>query len=239
MTRIELATPRPPALCTTTVRHPEVRGTIPPLSIIVNQRCEIAQKSLVKSFNVVYNKGMEIKYHTKNFTVSDKFRGIVEKKLEKIKKYFGEDSIAVIVLSTATNREKMELTITSGGHAFRAQEESRSMFSNIDGVLSKIERQVVKNKERLQTVVKQNAVDARALAFVNRNALKTTDVEVKKNKSFAIKTLSDKEAELNLATLDHDFFVYADEATGGVRIMYRRPDNHVGVIDITNATAKR
>jgi putative sigma-54 modulation protein len=58
---------------------------------------------------------------------------------------------------------------------------------------------------------------------------------VKKNKSFPALVLSDKEAELNLSTLDHNFFIYADEKTKGIKVMYRRPDGNVGVIEVTNA----
>ena len=183
---------------------------------------------------------MKTTIHTKNFTVSDKLRGIIEKKLSKIERYFGNDATCTVVCSKVGIVERMELTITSQGHAFRAQEENRSMYSNIDIVLSKIERQVVKNRDKLRTIVRREAVEQKQFAYVKpKQVTKMFEPLVKKNKAFAIKILSDKEAELNLATLDHSFFVYADEATKGIKVMYRRDDGHVGVIEITNASLKK
>ena len=182
---------------------------------------------------------MKTTIHTKNYNVSDRLRTIINKKLEKIDKYFGEDAACTIVCAKVGNIEKMEITISARGHAFRAQEENRSMYSNIDIVLSKIERQIVKNKEKLKAIVRREAIDEKHLAYISKSQVsKFTQQEVKKNKSFAIKTLSDKEAELDLATLDHDFFAYADEKTGGVKIMYNRGDGSVGIIEITNAVKK-
>ena len=182
---------------------------------------------------------MKTTIHTKNFNVSDRLRGIIEKKLEKIQKYFGDDVECIIVCTKVGITEKMEITITSQGHAFRAQEENRSMYSNIDIILSKIERQIVKNKEKLRTIVRREAIDEKQFAYIRRGeAQRYIPAEIKKNKAFDIKILSDKEAELDLATLDHNFFVYADASTHAVKIMYRRSDDNVGVIEITNAALK-
>ena len=177
---------------------------------------------------------MKLTIHTKNYTVSDRLRGILEKKLEKIDKYFN-DASCTIVCTRVGITEKMEVTITSGGHAFRAQEENRSMYSNIDIVLAKIERQIVKNKEKLEKVVRREAIDKRDFAFISRKQTFVT-AEVVKNKTFDIKLLTDEQAELGLGTLDHNFFIYGDPKTKGVKVMYRRDDGNVGVIEIANAS---
>lgn len=183
---------------------------------------------------------MKLTIHTKNYNVSDRLRDIFEKKVAKLEKYFAEDASCVLVCTKVGIVEKLEVTIIANGHAFRAQEENRSMYSNIDIVLSKIERQVVKNKEKLKAAIKHDAVDEKRLAYMHpRDTAKFIEPEVKKNKAFPIKALTDKEAELELATLDHNFFIYANEKTGGVKVMYRRTDGHVGVIDVTNATTEK
>jgi len=178
---------------------------------------------------------MTVKYHTRNFHVSEKLADIIDKKLEKLSKYF-EKGEAIAVCQKVGNRERMELTIISGGHSFRAQEESDSMYKNVDMVLAKIERQIVKNHEKLRTIIRKEAVEQKKYEYIKpKHVGSTMPAEIKKTKSFDIKTLSDADAELNLATLDHDFFVYADEKTKGVKVMYKRDDGHVGVIDVTNA----
>ena len=182
---------------------------------------------------------MKTTVHTKNYNVSDRLHAIIDKKLSKLDKYFGEDAACTIVCVKVGNVEKMEVTITANGHAFRAQEEDRNMYNNIDLVLSKIERQIVKNKERLKTIIRKEAVDEKHFAYLSKYKAGNIFIsEIKKNKSFAIKVLSDKDAELDLSTLDHNFFVYADEHTKGVKVMYNRGDGSVGIIEITNACLK-
>ena len=183
---------------------------------------------------------MNTTIHTKNYTVSDRLNLLIFKKLEKVEKYFADDAQCTIICTRVAGVERMELTITANGHAFRAQNDDRSMYNNLDNVLQKIERQIVKNRDRLRTIIRREAVDAKHLSYISsREATNIVEPEIKKNKSFDVRTMSDKDAELNLATLDHNFFLYADETTGQIKAMYRRPDGHVGVIDITNAGLKK
>ena len=180
---------------------------------------------------------MKLVIHTKNYVVSDRLKTIIEKKIEKMRKYFDEDAVCMAVCTKVANMEKMEITITAKGHAFRAQEENRSMYSNIDVVLAKIERQIVKNKERLQSVVRREAMDDKKYAYSHKEK-NLAPIEIMKNKAFDIRKLTAEEAKLGIDTLDHDFFVYADKQTGGVRIMYRRDDGNVGIIEVGNAGIK-
>jgi len=185
-------------------------------------------------------KPMKTTIHEKNYSVSPRLREIIDKKLERIQKYFDNDVECIIVCQKVGPTEKMEITlVTHQGHAFRAQEEDRSMYNNIDNALKKIERQIVRNKERLNTIIRKNAVEDKKFAYIKPKEVKNLGrSEIKKVKSFPIKVLSDQEAELDLATLDHNFFMYADEITHGVKVMYRRIDGHVGVIEIQNASLR-
>jgi len=181
---------------------------------------------------------MKITVLSKDFKVSDKLKGILDKKIQRIEKYFDPNAKCVIVCSTVGQTEKMELTITSKRHSFRAQVQSRNMYANVDAVLAKIEKQVVKTKDKLKTAIRKEGVQEK-LAF-NKPARPSdlVEPEVRKNKSFDIKILTDEQAKLGLETLDHNFFVYASKTTGQVNIMYRRGDGHVGIIEIGNAFVK-
>ena len=177
---------------------------------------------------------MKTTTHVKNYTVTEKLRSILDKKLCKIEKYFEPSTQCTIMFSTIGKTEKMEVTIVAKEQVFRAQATSGSMFSNIDLTLGKIERQIVKNKERLQTVIKREAIDEKRFGFFSKEP-KVTLAEVRKQKSFNILSLNADEAGLALETIDHDFYVYANKNDGKVNIMYKRPDGHVGVIEIGNA----
>ena len=180
---------------------------------------------------------MKVTTHAKNYTVGDKLKSVIDKKLARIEKMFGEDATCTIVCTRIGKTERMEVTISTKGHSFRAQSQSTSMFSNVDLTLGKIERQIIKNKERLVSIVKREAIpEKRYGAFLRES--KFTIAEVMKKKSFDIRSLSPEEAELSLDTIDHSFFVYSNPETGRINIMYKRPDGHVGIIEINNSTIK-
>jgi putative sigma-54 modulation protein len=110
----------------------------------------------------------------------------------------------------------------------------------VDNALAKIERQVVKNRSKLRTIIRHNNINAKKYEFLAaKEAAKIVEMaEVRKNKAFPVVALSDQDAEVALSTLDHDFYIYADPKTNGVKVMYRRDDGHVGVIDVMNAAIK-
>ena len=180
---------------------------------------------------------MKTTIHAKNYTAGDKLKVIIDKKLARIEKMFDEDATCTIVCTRIGKTDRMEVTIAAKGQVFRAQSQSTSMFANVDLTLGKIERQIIKNKERLLSIVKRDAMPEKFYETVTRKQ-KFTTAEVMKQKSFDVKTLTPAQAELALDTIDHNFYVYANPETARINIMYKRPDGNVGIIDITNSTSK-
>jgi putative sigma-54 modulation protein len=178
---------------------------------------------------------MKLTAHSKNYTISDKLTNIINKKLEKIEKYFDEGATCTISCSRIGKTEKMGVVINQKGNLFRAEAVSSNMYANIDIALSKIERQIIKNKERLRSVLRKESLDDRKFAFYTK-APAFLQTEIMRRKSFAIKSMSAEDAELALDTSDHAFWVYAGEGNK-INIMYRRADGHVGIIEIANSKA--
>lgn len=177
---------------------------------------------------------MQLTTHSKNYNISEKLMTILNKKIGRIQKYFDESATCVIVCSRIGKTEKMEMTVNQNGRIFRAETTSSNMYVNIDLALAKIERQIIKNKEKLRSVLRKESVDDKKFAFYTK-APKFVEAEIMKRKSFAIDALTPEEAELALDTIDHTFYVYANKKTSKVNIMYRRSDGHVGIIEVSNS----
>ena len=180
---------------------------------------------------------MKVTTHAKNYTVGEKLKNLIDKKLARIARAFDDDATCTIVCTRIGKTERMEVTIVTKGQVFRAQSQTTSMFANVDLTLGKIERQIIKNKERLRAIVKREAIPEKRYGAFAREP-KFIPAEVMKQKAFEIKTLTAEQAELALDTIDHSFYVYANPQTARVNIMYKRPDGHVGIIEITNSTSK-
>ncbi|KAI4453697.1 class ii aminotransferase/8-amino-7-oxononanoate synthase [Holotrichia oblita] len=177
---------------------------------------------------------MQLTTHSKNYQISEKLTGIISKKLDKVEKYFDEGTTCTVICNSIGKTEKMEITIGQKGRIFRAEVASGNMFVNIDLALAKIEKQIIKNKEKLRSILKKESLDDKKFAFYTK-APKVLQAEIMKQKTFAIEPLTVEEAELALDTTDHTFYVYANKKNNKVNIMYRRTDGHIGIIEISNS----
>ena len=93
---------------------------------------------------------MRITMAAKNFTITEPMRVRVEKKLNKMDRYFREEAEAQVRLSQERNvRFIAEMTLMVGGVMFRAEEESDDMYAAIDRALDRLDRQVHRHRTKL------------------------------------------------------------------------------------------
>ena len=177
---------------------------------------------------------MQLTTHSKNYSINDKLMKILTVKLDKLQRYFDEGATCAIGCSRTGRTEKLEITVTQKGRLFRAEAVSSNMFVNVDLALAKLERQIIKNKEKLKSILRSEGIDDKKFAFYTKPP-KFTEAEVIKQKTFAIDPLSPEEAKLAMETIDHSFYVYANKNNSKVNIMYRRTDGNVGIIEISNS----
>ena len=85
----------------------------------------------------------------KNIEVTDALKQAIYEKLERIEKFFGEDTAAQVTLSVDKDRQKIEVTIPVKGNIIRSEQSSTDMYVSIDLVEEVIERQLKKYKNGL------------------------------------------------------------------------------------------
>ena len=86
--------------------------------------------------------------------VTDAINNYVESKLDRLNKYFkDEDILANVLLRVRGNSQIIEVTIPTDKFILRGEEEDKDLYAAIDLVSDKLERQIRKNKTRLN---KQN-----------------------------------------------------------------------------------
>ena len=175
---------------------------------------------------------MNIQISSKNYTVSQKLKDIIEKKIGRMEIFFSDDADIRVFCRKENDICRLELTIKDKGVLFRGEVASDSMYQNIDLVLPKVERQLVKYSDKLKDKLKKQAI-------INRDWLYYDDQEehpqqktgVSRVKKFDIVPLSVEDAQMNLESSDHAFYIYLNEETGKVNIMYRRRAGDFGIIE--------
>ncbi len=176
---------------------------------------------------------MNIQISAKNYVVSNKLRDIIEKKVERLERYFSDDADVRVFCKKEKDLCKLELTIKDGGLLFRSEVASDSMYQNIDMALPKVEKQIIKYSSKLKDKFhKQSAIDARDwLYFEEEEPLPPIPQGVNKFKSFDIVPLSVEDAQMYLENSDHAFYIYLNNETGKVNIMYKRTMGGYGIIE--------
>lgn len=175
---------------------------------------------------------MEIQIISKNYTTSEKLKSIIEKKIERLDRYFSENASARVVCSKEKDICKLELTIVDGGLLFRSEVKSDNMYQNIDMALPKVEKQIIKYSGKLKDKFKkQQAIEDEDWIYFEKKEIEEPNSKVIKTKSFDIVPLSVEDAQMYLENSDHAFYVYLNAETGKVNIMYKRTFGGVGIIE--------
>lgn len=83
--------------------------------------------------------------------LTDAIRDYVNEKFEKLERHFDHITNVQVTLTVQNQRQEAEATVkVSGGELF-AKDEQSDMYAAIDGLIDKLDRQVIKHKEKLQS----------------------------------------------------------------------------------------
>lgn len=174
---------------------------------------------------------MKLMITGKNIVLTDALKDVVEKKLSKLEKYFSPEQEAHVTLSVQKNRQIIEVTIPFNGMILRGEESSGDMYTSIDNVVEKIERQIIKHKTKLQKRVR----NGETLKFLDipeyRDYDEDEEGKIVKRKRFSVKPMDVEEAILEMELLGHNFFVFRNANTEEVNVVYKRKDGNYGIIE--------
>ena len=102
---------------------------------------------------------MKITVSGKQMTVRQSLKDLTEKKLAKFDRFFGADAEATVVYSCRHDLQYIEITVMHGGTIFRGEEGAESFQNAIDEAIESLERQIRKNKTRLEKRLRSGAFD--------------------------------------------------------------------------------
>ena len=172
---------------------------------------------------------MKVNIIGRQMNVWNEMKTTIDEKLRKLDKYFGDDCSANVTLSSKHNRKCLEITINSSGIIFRSEVEDETFRNALDRAVYSIERQIRKNKTRLQKKLRQGAFD-NGIYETNEDFEEEKEFIIRE-KTFTIKPMSAEEAIMQMNLLEHEFFVYKDAQSEAVCVVYKRRDGAYGLIN--------
>lgn len=174
---------------------------------------------------------MKLTISGKKFRVTESISEKITEKLIKFDKYFDDEAVGNVMLRSRKNMELIEITIFYKGTVFRAEQEDESIFNALDRAVDIIERQIRKNKTKLEKRFKIGAFDKTVLADSQWDDVKEEEIVISRVKKFVMKPMTPEDAVLNMNLLGHEFFLFTNSLTGEPGVVYRRKDDEYGLIE--------
>ncbi len=167
----------------------------------------------------------------KQIELSDSTKEKLLAKIRKIDKFFGDSDDCKIVVSQQKSEMILEITILYKGLFIRAEARNDDLMFAADKCLENLDRQIRKNKTRLEKSIKGGGFENYIPVFEGEEVAEEKEIEIIKRKRFISKPMSAEEAVLQMNMLGHDFFVFANPETMETNIVYRRKDGKYGLIE--------
>lgn len=166
----------------------------------------------------------------KNYSPSDKLKETIEKKFQKLDKYFSNEITGNVMTIKEKGGYKVEATINAKGTIFRAEVKADDPYDAIDGVIDKLSSQMSKFKSKLQKKYK----GSKDFTFAELPEVEEQEeIQVVKKKRFELTPMTIDEAIVQMELLAHNFFVFLNMETDSVNVVYRRDDKAYGVLETT------
>ena len=176
---------------------------------------------------------MKFTFTEKRMDSSEALRAYSMRKIGKLDRFFKNEADAYVTFSVERGRFLAEITIRSNGLFYRASELTNDMYASVDSGVAAIERQIRRNKTRLEKKLREGALEAEQIpAYVSAAEEEEKDeFKIVRSKRFSIKPMSPEEAILQMNLLDHEFFVFRNmEENDAFSIVYKRKQGGYGLI---------
>ena len=177
---------------------------------------------------------MQVSVTFRNTDSKEALRQYVQDKISKMDRYLDTPMEANVVLSVEKHRHLAEVTLLANRITINAQEETEDLFSAIDLVMDKLERQILKYKEKIKRHKTNSGIPEanwRMDVYAAESFEDGAEPRVIKSKKLRAKPMSVEEAAMQMDLLNHDFLVFTNANSKALNIIYRMKDGHYGLIE--------
>ncbi len=173
---------------------------------------------------------MNIIVNGRHLEVTPALHSYAEDKISKFDRYLHEISEAVVTLSIEKKyRHKADVLLKVNGVLIQAESVTDEIYSAIDEVTEKLDRQVKKYKEKMVSHRKGGAKSAEVELSEKTDEKETG--RIIKNKRFELKPMSPDEASMQMDLLGKSFYVFINDMSSDINVIYTRQDGNFGLIE--------
>ena len=181
---------------------------------------------------------MLIYIHGKNVDISDAMHTRVEEKLQFLDKYFDvDDSFRTnVVVNIIPQGVKVEITITSKIGTLRAEVLQEDFYAAVDIAVDKLEDQIRRHKTRISRKNRVGLSQAFLDVIEKEEKENAEEPELVRTKIIDAEKMNLNDAIVDMEMLGHTFFIYTDDETDEIAVVYKRLDGDYGLLEVEKAS---
>jgi putative sigma-54 modulation protein len=179
---------------------------------------------------------MKIEYTGRQTEIPTEIRRLAERKLQKVAKALPRMTRAHVILTADKHRLIAEVSAHSRNLDLTAVEESTSPRLSVSNAMDKLLRQAQRHREKRRG--RKGASSARRMASAaerpprrDEDDGRPSEPRVIRNRRRAVKPMTLDEATIELEGRGEGILVFRDASTERMRILYRREDGNLGLIE--------
>ncbi len=167
---------------------------------------------------------MNVKITGKDIKATEAIKEYVEKKLERIQKYFDEDFDVNVTIKAEKNMQIAEMHVITRANTYRAVTEHKDLYASIDKNIDILEGQIRKAKTRRDRINKEDSIKVKENTFQAEE--KPIEDEILKTIYYDIKPIAPEDAKLKLEERPGNlFYTFINVDTGKVNVIFRLKDS--------------
>ena len=176
---------------------------------------------------------MDITVTFRHIDPTDSLKAYAEEKLAKLDKYLDFPVEAHVVLAVEKFRRMADVTISVNGTMLKAVEETEDMYSAIDQVMDKIEKQVKRYRDKIRKRRSENRKNGSTLVITGSDEigdihLEEPGIEIEK---LDAKPMDLEEAAMQFSMSQQDFLVFRNSRSKEINVLYQRKDGNLCLIE--------
>jgi len=176
---------------------------------------------------------MDITVTFRHVDSTESLKEYAEEKLSKMDKYFDYPVEAHVVLAVEKFRPIADVNLNVNGAVIKAEEETEDMYSSIDQVMDKIEKQVKRYRDKRikRRPESRKPEGSRRVGDSDEGGDTLPDepsIEVEK---LVAKPMDPEEAAMQFSILQQDFLVFRNSRSNEINVIYKRKDGNYGLIE--------
>ena len=177
---------------------------------------------------------MKLNIRGEKITITQAMKSYITEKLTKVDKYFEnpEEINANVLVRVKGLEQIIEVTAFTKKFTLRAEESNEDFYAAVDLVVSKLEKQIRKNKEKLKNKYKNIEKLEFNFDYELDSEVAEEEKTILKRKNISMKPMDEEEATLQIELLNHDFFVFKNIDEECVSVLYKRKDGNFGIINM-------